>query len=171
MMSEKRFIETNYGKAHLNKYGYYVLSSRKRGEPPKPLHRAIYEDNYNCTLPSNIVVHHKDMDKTNNDLDNLEAMTIEEHIKLHHIGSKRTDETKMKMCNTRTNTGLLRVNKWSCNKCSQGYRWVYRYNENGKVKTISSMDIAILKKRVLDTGLKWEILDYNKVKEVFGGIP
>lgn len=43
------------------------------------LHRLIT----NC--PKGMVVHHKDGDKTNNELNNLQIMTNSEHAKLHHL--------------------------------------------------------------------------------------
>lgn len=45
-------------------------------------HRALYEDAHG-RLPREMVVHHKDLDRSNNDLTNLQAMTYSEHNALH----------------------------------------------------------------------------------------
>jgi hypothetical protein len=66
--------------------GYY-RNDRLR----KYLHRYLYEAEYG-ELPSNIHVHHIDHDKTNNSLDNLVAITAEEHMS--HHGLNASDEHK-----------------------------------------------------------------------------
>lgn len=40
-----------------------------------------------------MVIHHKDGDSLNDDINNLEMITLSEHIKIHHIGVKRPLET------------------------------------------------------------------------------
>ena len=79
-------------------------------------HRGVYEY-YNGKIPDGYVIHHKDGDKFNNNIDNLMLMTEKEH-KSHHIkeminndvikinnegennpfyGKKHSDETKQKI--------------------------------------------------------------------------
>lgn len=48
----------------------------------KLLHRFIYEELVG-EIPDGYVIHHKDFDKTNNSIDNLELMTFTEHKSLH----------------------------------------------------------------------------------------
>lgn len=53
-------------------------------------------------------------------------------------------------------SGIYRVRKKKNNQCAQGFTWVYTYNdENGKQKTLSSVDLDKLKKKVLDKKLEW----------------
>lgn len=42
-------------------------------------------------------IHHKDENKLNNSIDNLEFLSKSEHTKLHKTGKKRTEETKIKI--------------------------------------------------------------------------
>lgn len=46
------------------------------------LHIKVWE-NYNGELPKESVVHHKDINNQNNEIDNLQAMTVSEHTALH----------------------------------------------------------------------------------------
>lgn len=70
----------------INEYGYriiYVNGRRKRE------HVHIIEHSIGRKLKPNECVHHKDEDKLNNDLENLQLMTKSEHGKLHYPkGSK-----------------------------------------------------------------------------------
>ena len=60
-----------------DKTGYYLNSTiRKR------LHRYVWEKYYG-EIPKGHHVHHIDLDKSNNDISNLQLMSEEEHIKLH----------------------------------------------------------------------------------------
>lgn len=46
-------------------------------------HRIIMENHLNRLLSTTEVIHHKDGNKHNNSIDNLELMTNQEHAKLH----------------------------------------------------------------------------------------
>lgn len=43
------------------------------------------------------VVHHKDKDRNNNAISNLEVMSLSEHSRLHNIGRKTLEITKSKL--------------------------------------------------------------------------
>ena len=45
-------------------------------------------------LPKGYVVHHKDLNKMNDCLDNLVRITVSEHMKIHLTGAKRTRTKK-----------------------------------------------------------------------------
>ena len=80
-------IKTKFGTAILIKQGYYRISSRKEGNRGKMLHRLIFEDFYGY-IPENYVVHHKDGNKTNNCILNLQLMEINKHNSYHNKGDK-----------------------------------------------------------------------------------
>lgn len=46
------------------------------------LHRKIWEDS-NGKIPKGFQIHHKDGDRTNNNLENLECISHSQHVKLH----------------------------------------------------------------------------------------
>jgi hypothetical protein len=180
-------ISTKYGTAQISGYGYYRIVSGKNAG--KLLHRLIFEEFYNVTLPSDIIVHHIDGNKTNNEIWNLEPMTWAEHNTIHHIGMTHSDEFKQRMHDRmenennsmygehhslesnvqmsmkRNNTGIFRVKKRFHSDYKQGFAWVYRYYDNYKAKELSSVSIVTLKEKVLAKGLDWIVLDEEKAME------
>ena len=60
---------------------YNIVSDRRGGQTT--LSRRIVEDLLGIELPEYIVVHHMDMNRSNNDIDNLMLMSNEEHCKFH----------------------------------------------------------------------------------------
>lgn len=54
-----------------------------------PLHRVLMENKLGRLLTKNEVVHHKDNDKENNIIDNLEVLTKSQHAKKHSKEIKR----------------------------------------------------------------------------------
>ena len=90
-------IKTKYGNASINNKGYYTIGSTKEGNFSKLLHRLIYEDYHGVTLLKGTYIHHIDHNKLNNDISNLQPMTMADHTRLHHTGAKRSEETKRKI--------------------------------------------------------------------------
>lgn len=166
-------INTKFGTAKIYN-GRYYITSRKEGNNHKYLHRLIYEDHYGVKLPPHIVVHHIDGNPLNNDINNLKAMTKEEHTKIHHsgrdcsfygkhfygklngmYGKKQKLSSKLKISKHSNNSGYYRVSKKICSKCKQGFTWVYSWYENNKRSELSCTDINGLKKKVIAKGLDW----------------
>lgn len=50
-------------------------------------------------LKRNEVIHHKDGNKRNNNINNLEVIMLDKHSKLHMTGRKLSDKTKNKISN------------------------------------------------------------------------
>ena len=88
-------IKTKYGTAYLDKRGYYVISSSKEGNRGKNLHRLIYEDYYDTTIPKGMQIHHLDGNTTNNNPLNLEMISISEHNRRHNKGAKSGEDNFM----------------------------------------------------------------------------
>lgn len=76
--------------------GYYRISSEIYGKENvnKLLHRYIVERHLGRPLSEDEIVHHKDKNKTNNDISNLQIMTNAEHTKLHHLGVPKPKKRK-----------------------------------------------------------------------------
>lgn len=179
ILMSKEVLHTKFGIARIY-LGYYKISSRKEGNHRKYLHKLIFEDFYGFKVPNGFVVHHKDGNKLNNCILNLQLMNAKEHSKLHNSGlnspnfgkhhSKKTKkrmsdaqkgkakslEHRLNLSKAKSNTGYYRVGIWRNNRIKQG--WCYRYqykDENNKLQAICSVDIEKLKKKVIDKNLEW----------------
>ena len=78
----------------------------------------------------------------------------------HFYGKKHTTETRKKMSDAKkkakNSSGYYRVSKSKDPTCKQGFLWCYQYyDENGKPKSIRSIDINRLEKKVKTNGLEW----------------
>ena len=60
--------------------GYLVCTTGER----KRLHVAIWEHEHGMEVPPGCVIHHKDWCKTNNSVENLTCVTVEDHERIHN---------------------------------------------------------------------------------------
>ena len=95
-MSKTKVLHTKFGIAKVEK-GYYRISSSREKNYRKYLHRLIFENFYGIEVPKGFVVHHKDGNKLNNCILNLQLMREFDHLSMHHKGLKHSPESKMKM--------------------------------------------------------------------------
>ena len=51
------------------------------------------------------------------------------------------------------------------NSCKQGFTWCYQYCLDSKHKSITSIDLKKLEKKVRKEGLEWKIIDDEKAKQ------
>lgn len=96
-------LNTKWGTIKLNNEGYYQVTSRKEGYPGKLWHRLIYEEFYG-EIPERYIIHHKNGNKQDNCILNLQLMGHSEHNRLHMVGENNpnynrifSDETRIKM--------------------------------------------------------------------------
>ena len=167
-----KILHTKYGNAKSYK-GYYRITSSKEGNCGKWLHRLIFEDYHKCKLNANDIIHHIDFESTNNHITNLICMSKKAHRILHNTNRTLTEETKNKISESMTDrklseehknkiskaqntSGYLNVSKNKCESCKQGFIWRYLYYEDGKQKSIVSVDLKRLEAKVKAKGLKWK---------------
>ena len=154
---------TTFGRAKVDTSGYYRITSRREGNHLKLLHRLIFEK-FHGGIPEGYIVHHKDGDKINNCILNLELLSLREHI-IHH--DKGNDAKHRKICLARNNTGYRRVSIKKCDSCKQGFIYYYRYyDDEGNHKSIVSVNFDILKEKVLSKGLLWEKFEDSICEEI-----
>lgn len=79
-------LHTKFGNAKLYSDGYYMITSGKEGNHCKKLHRLIWEDFYGCKVPEGYIIHHKNGNKTDNCILNLQLMRKGKHNSLHVCG-------------------------------------------------------------------------------------
>lgn len=78
-------------------------------------------------------------------------------------GKKLCEEHKKKISKKINTSGYYRVHKHKNSKYKQGFFLTYRYYENGKRKTIASVDIEKLEEKVKSRGLPW--IKFEKYRE------
>ena len=64
-------------------------------------HILIFEKETGLQVPNDCCVHHLNGSKNDNRIENLCLMTHSAHTKYHHIGAKRTKETRQKISESR----------------------------------------------------------------------
>lgn len=150
-MKSNEKVNTKLGLVHQNNKGYYKTSDNEL------LHRKIWEEFYGQKIPKGYVIHHKDFNPRNNSIRNLQLMTMEEHLSLHHKGKQLDDELKEKLSKNKTTTNYFRVNKKPCPRCKQGFIYRYQYyDDNNKRQSITSTDLRKLALKVQSKGLVWK---------------
>lgn len=145
---------TIFGNTSTTDEGYLIVSSCKEGNRAKKLHRLIWEKWYG-EIPPTTNIHHKDGNKLNNCIWNLEPMSISEHTILHNSGKPLSEETRLKISETQNNTGYYRVSKHKSKEVKQGFLWRYSYYENSKQMEICSVDLKKLEDKIISRGLPW----------------
>ena len=74
-------------------------------------HRLIMEKHLGRKLGIFEIVHHKDKNKSNNNLCNLEILSPEEHSSIHHAGSKRPRGKDYTPVNKLTDKKIMKIIK------------------------------------------------------------
>lgn len=91
-------IQTKYGTV-TEKNGWYYISSNEHGHRGKALHRVIFEDYHKCTLLPEANIHHRNFNKHDNRIENLQLLSASEHQKIHKALYQPSDEHKKAISN------------------------------------------------------------------------
>lgn len=102
--------------------GYYLNATCRLR-----LHRAVYEY-YNGAIPDGYQVHHIDHDKSNNEPENLIALTKEDHSRLH--GMELTDEQREARRDNLTQNARPAASEW--HRSEVGRAWHLEHYERMK---------------------------------------
>jgi endogenous inhibitor of DNA gyrase (YacG/DUF329 family) len=100
----------------------YFWRHTQNNESPVALHRQKWMDEHG-EIPEGHIIHHADGDPLNNDINNLEAISREEHAKRHpDMGGTASDEHLEKM--------LSAAAEW--HQSDEGQEWHKQHYENVK---------------------------------------
>lgn len=95
-----------------------------------PLHRAVYSYYYG-EIPDGYVIHHKDWNPYNNNIDNLQLLTRSAHKKIHNSAPCSDNNTKTvicKNCNKEFIVSKVLKKHFCCDKCRRAF-----YHEKEKI--------------------------------------
>ena len=135
ILMSKQVLHTKFGTAKVDGE-YYRISSNEKRNYKKYLHRLIFEDFYGIEVPEGFVVHHKDGNKLNNCILNLELMREFDHRSLHNKGSTHSPEAKMKMSKAKKGK-YIGKDSWNY---KDYYRVVKLDNRNGVQRYVIKKD-------------------------------
>lgn len=118
------------------KTGYYL----KTTVPRKRLHIYVWEYYNGCEVPKGFDIHHKDLDKDNNDISNLECVSRSRHNKIH--GELLTEEARERRRQNMNKNAQPRAIEW--HKSEEGREWHKEQWENslGKYQQIKIKKIC-----------------------------
>ena len=92
------------------------------------MHRVVMENHIGRLLNSNEIVHHKDRNKKNNSIDNLELLIASEHSRMHRLEQGKIYVTlRCPWCGKefdipKNRSFIIKHNKFNCNCCSTNCR-------------------------------------------------
>lgn len=87
-----------------DKTGYYLNSNTSTR-----LHRSVWES-VNGPIPAGYEIHHIDHDKSNNEIENLAMLTVEDHHKIH--ADEMTEEHRDKLRQNLIDTARPKASEW-----------------------------------------------------------
>lgn len=161
-------MKTKFGRAYIGNHGYYTITSKKEGNHNKLLHRLIYEEVHG-KIPDGYHVHHKDGNKLNNSIDNLELLEKRKHHSLHSTGYNHTTKVRTLLSDQKkgksmpyNKTGYYRVYKEKGSQYAQGFTYVYEVDESRlkgnsrKKRKIRRVNLFDLEKAVKEAGYEWK---------------
>lgn len=114
--------------------GYYQraeTAKRSRENIERRLHRAVWRF-YKGEIPAGYHIHHKDENKDNNDINNLELLSPSQHTKLHSKTAKNWWHTERgKRANRK---GIRNAKKWHASE--EGKQWHSEHQKDTVKKMI-----------------------------------
>ena len=125
----KQYFDGKHFHQGTNKYFYKTLgkSDKKIHEKSREsLHRYVWKF-FNRAIPKGYVIHHKDENKSNNSIENLELMEKQEHTIMHIKEFHRENPNHSRECIERNQD---KCREW--HKSKQGNEWHKQHFENVK---------------------------------------
>lgn len=106
------------------KTGYYLCSKKTDAGKRERLHEYVWRIS-NGEIPKGYQIHHKDRNKDNNEIDNLELLSAKEHMTVHAM--LRTEEEKQKLKDNLLVNAMPKAKEW--HSSPKGKEW---HSKQGK---------------------------------------
>lgn len=148
-------INTKWGKARFDRE-YYKVGK-------KAVHRLIYEDYHNCKLSPQTHIHHLDGNKLNNSIENLVAVTPQEHRKLHKELNKSKNNKNERIYVSRKDYPKIALT--STGKYAYLYAYSTKTGKRDNIGAIYAKDITVLERIVKFIGGEWGEEFFNPISE------
>ena len=149
MNIEKHIIFDGQKFTRDEKTGYYLKSTK----PRKRLHIYVWEY-YNGPVPKGCHIHHKDMNKYNNNISNLVCITRAEHNKIH--SESLSDEERERRRNNMNKNARPKAIEW--HRSEAGREW---HKEQYKV-SLGDINRLRIKKKCECCGKEFETQDNGR---------
>lgn len=131
------------------KTGYYLKTTK----PRKRLHIYVWEYHNGCEVPKGYEIHHKDLDKDNNDISNLMCVPSRAHKQLH--GALLTDKQREARRKTINEKARPKANEW--HGSDQGREWHKEQYKN----TLGKYNAIKIKKKCEYCGANYETVEHG----------
>jgi hypothetical protein len=131
-MPEKFVYFDGYKFTRDDKTGYYLNSTIRQR-----LHRYVWEF-YNGPIPKGYHIHHKDFNKANNDISNLQLLSFEEHEKLHGEAHAADEGFRVWAKANLAKTARPKASEW--HKSEEGREWHKKQFEKSRSKIFIERD-------------------------------
>lgn len=110
------------------------------------MHRYVWEY-YNGKIPKGYEVHHKDLNRANNNIDNLQLLTIAEHRKLHaDLLTQEQREWKRNNMNT-----IVHEAAKAWHKSKEGHEWHVQHGKETALKQKIFHNVCIVCEKPFDS--------------------
>lgn len=131
------------------KTGYYLKTTK----PRKRLHIYVWEYHNGCEVPKGYEIHHKDLNKDNNDISNLICIPSKEHKQIHSL--LLTDE---QIASRRANMNEnVRPKAIEWHKSEEGREWHKEQYKN----TLEKFNAIKIKKKCEMCGGEYETVEHG----------
>ncbi len=107
--------------------GYYLCSSKSADGSRKRMHAYVWEY-YNGSVPDGYHVHHKDEDKSNNDISNLELKIETEHLSFH--AKENAERNRDKVIQNLIENAIPKAKEW--HRSDEGREWHRKHYKKTK---------------------------------------